>query len=217
MNLYDANLKTEWTKWMLTPIQQGEDNDNLITNQQYLENVFRKLIHTFEKRGILFLVREQQILNDVMNYYFNLWKHFKRRPYTYDILTSFGREQQAKNSLPTTEMIDYLDRIFTDSFWELFKYNNGVNAGLFDCETSDFGSIFWTDIRYFLYPYINPINIKNHLSSSQYSVDYDKKLDEMGVGVGGGGGGGGSGGPGSGGDDPYIIDQINSRKAGIYE
>ena len=193
-------MNNKWEKWLANPIQYEEYECNIITNKQYLENVFHNLIHIFEKRGIIFLVRTPRILNDVMNYYFNLWRYHRKNVYNYDILTKYGRERQKKHSLPSIEIIDYLDRIFSDVFWESFRNEYGVNAGLFDYAMSDFGSAFWTDIRYFLYQYINPVNLKNIHGISEFNMN--QHSGELGRNEN---------------EDPYIVDMVNSNKAGIYE
>ncbi|NBR60060.1 MAG: hypothetical protein EBT86_00150 [Actinobacteria bacterium] len=212
--------ENSWIRWLNSPIHINESDrmDDPITICQYLETIFRNLFDIFRHRRIHFSCKDNLILNDVMNYYFELWRvHRLNVSIKYDYhLTKFGKSQRKKGLLPTAEMMECLDRKFTNSFWIKFQNEFGMSYGIFDPELSEFGNIFWNNIRYFLYQYIDIQYLESESNSFErfeYSSDSYKtsennesndyihaglKITKKNLS-----------------DDPYVIDQFLAKESGV--
>ena len=212
-------LKNQWETWINTYI----DYECNITVYNYIGTVLGELIDIYNGNHIPLLRKKTEIINDALNFYFNVWRTSSRKPRQMYFLTRFGRLQQKKGQLPTMDMYEYLDRIFSDSFWKTFQKKYGPGSDLFDPEISEFGWIFWENIRHFLHQYINTGNLRELLGSTSNLMDFvtandtitqigdnitslngpvqptvlSRKIGPL--------------------DDPYVLDQINSKKSSILE
>lgn len=203
-----------WINWLNSSIYIN-NNDRIeesISICKYLETVFMNLLEKFRKKGITFTCNDKIILNNVMNYYFNLWRLFKTNPISKynNSLTIYGKLQRKKGLLPTAEMIECLNRKFTNSFWLQFQNEFGIGYGIFDPELSEFGKIFWNNIQYFLNQFVNIEYLENEIFEIErfYSKSSDNNttvsaqitnLQENN----------------NLSDDPYLIDQNMAKELGI--
>lgn len=176
-NFQNTLVQNKWLEWINSPIHFDELDriEEPITVRQYLETIFIKLFNLFRERKIYFKIRDNLILNDVVNYYFHLWRGAKkiRTPYNYS-LTLFGKEQRRQGYRQNTEIIEHLDSIFTDLFWRRLQNEFGRGYGIFDPELSDFGEMFWENIRYFLYQYVETENIACNIYSDNHEPVSDQ-------------------------------------------
>jgi hypothetical protein len=203
-----------WINWLNSSIYINVNDriEESISICKYLETVFINLLDKFRKKGINFTCNDKIILNNVMNNYFNLWRLNKKSPVSKyeNSLTVYGKTQKKKGLLPTAEMIECLDRKFTDSFWLQFQNEFGIGYGIFDPELSEFGRIFWNNIQYFLYQFINTeyleseiIEIErvyNRVADSNITMSAPMThLQENN----------------NSSDDPYLVDQHVAKELGI--
>lgn len=194
--------KNKWWEWINQPIDFnmrttcGVYYD--ITIKEYIEKVVKRLMSVYNLNGIIFLVNDNKILNDAMNYYYHIWRLNRKYNVDYDRLTLFGKKQRDNGLLPTYNMIDHLNFIFNDNFWENFTSQYSKNAGIFDEIYSEFGRIFWNDLRFFLYQYINIQILKENMGSHEINMVLPEQIQKEN-------------------EDPYLVDQITQSKSGIYE
>ena len=194
--------KNKWLEWINQPIDFnlrttcGIYYD--ITIKEYIEKVVKRLISVYNLNGVIFLVNDNKILNDAMNYYYHIWRLNRKHTIDYDRLTLFGKNQRDNGLLPTYNMIDHLNFLFNDNFWGYFTSQYSRNAGIFDEIYSDFGRIFWNDLRFFLYQYINIQILKENMGSHEINVALPEQILKEN-------------------EDPYLADQITQSKSGVYE
>lgn len=200
-NLVRTVQAYKWETWIQSSVEYPFKNIQEpceITIKDFIEYVFLRLIYIYNRRGILFIERNEKILNSAMNYYFHLWRLHQQRPKGDIRLTCAGKKMRKKGALPSIDMINYLTTQFDDCFWEYFKKDckKKKHLGIFDFEDSEFGYLFWEDARVFLFQFINTQYLRECIGVSEINMTLPENMKKE--------------------EDPYVLDHIINSN-GIYD